>query len=218
MRGLAYANNWHSDTFVRRLRAAGSAEDCRNLMQELGIRYFVAPSPGSGLTVTEAPAESFLERFTEPEYRHGPYQVARLRREDAPPDAALPPAPPGRYDDLDKRIAFHGAWTRGRDFPQASGGGVTYCDAVGASLAFEFTGREVTWVYTAAQNRGMAEVTLDGDARGRVDLYSPTVAWQAEFTVSGLPLGKHTLAVRVLPEKNAGSRGRFVDVDSLVVR
>ena len=43
-----------SDSFVRRLRAAGSAEDCRNLMQELGIRYFVAPSPGSGLTVSES--------------------------------------------------------------------------------------------------------------------------------------------------------------------
>ncbi len=217
LRGLAYANNWHSDSFVRRLRAAGSAEDCRDLMQELGIRYFVAPSPNSGLTVTESSAEFFLDRFTEPEYRHGPYHVAGLIN-DAPPDAALPPAPPGRYDDLNRRIAFHGAWTRGRGFPQASAGGVTYSDAVGASMAFEFTGREVTWVYTAAQNRGMAEVTLDGDVRGRVDLYSPAVTWQAEFTVSGLPMGKHTLAIRVLPEKNAASTGRFVDIDSLVVR
>ena len=76
----------------------------------------------------------------------------------------------------------------------------------------------MTWVYTAAQNRGMAEVTLDGEVRGRVDLYSPAVAWQAEFTISGLPIGKHTLAIRVLPEKNAASTGRFVDIDSLVVR
>ena len=89
---------------------------------------------------------------------------------------------------------------------------------MGASLAFEFTGREVTWVYTAAQNRGMAEVILDGDVRGRVDLYSPTVAWQTEFTVGGLPIGKHTLAIRILPEKNAASTGHFVDIDSLVVR
>ena len=88
---------------------------------------------------------------------------------------------------------------------------------MGASLAFEFTGREVTWVYTAAQNRGTAEVAVDGAVRGRVDLYSPSVAWQAEFAVSGLPIGKHTLAVRILPEKNAASTGQFVDVDSLVV-
>ena len=136
LRGLAYADNWHCDSFVRRLRAAGSAEDCRDLMQEFGIRYFVAPSPNSGLTVTESSAEFFLDRFTEPEYRRGPYHVARWIN-DAPPDAALPPAPPGRYDDLNRRIAFHGAWTRGRDFPQASAGGVTYSDAVGASMAFE---------------------------------------------------------------------------------
>jgi hypothetical protein len=217
LRGLAYADNWHNDMFVRRLRAAGSAEDCRNLMQELGVRYFVAPAPGSGLVVTEVPADSFLARFTEPEYRRGPYQLARWKK-DALPDATLPPAPPGRYDDLDTRIAFHGPWTRGREFPQASAGGITYCDAVGASLTFEFTGREVIWVYTAAQNRGMAEVTLDGDVRGRVDLYSPTVVWQAEFTLSGLPAGRHTLAVRILSEKNVASTGHFVDIDSLVVR
>ena len=86
------------------------------------------------------PAEFFLDEFTKPEYRHGPYHVAAFTAEDALPDAALPPAPPGRYDDLNRRIAFHGAWTRGRGFPQASAGGVTYSDAVGASMTFAVHG------------------------------------------------------------------------------
>ena len=217
LRGRSYANNWHSQAFLRRLRGVSSAGDFSQLARELDIRFFVAPTPNSGIDVAEVPVSDFLPRYTESEFRAGRFYVARLREEPLPVSAPLP-APPGSYDDRDLRIAYHGPWVRGRDFPQAAGAGVTYCDAGGASFAFAFSGREVSWLYTATHNRGTAEIFLDGESKGRLDLFSAATRWQAVFKLDGFPAGNHTLLVRVLPARNPFSTGNAVDLDALLVR
>ncbi len=68
-------------------------------------------------------------------------------------------------------------------------------------------------------NRGQAEVYLDGTKVAMVDLYSASgQARTVVFSKAGLdPSVAHTLKVRVLGAKNAASNGERVDVGAFVV-
>ena len=55
---------------------------------------------------------------------------------------------------------------------------------------------------------------LDGVSMGTVDLFNPTLqARRLVFVRNGLTPGNHTLQVRVLGQRSAGSTGARVDVD-----
>jgi len=129
----------------------------------------------------------------------------------------LEPRLPGEYDDLDWSIGFEGAWTRDVQFLQSFAGSLTYSDRSGDSFTFPFEGRTVTWVYTAARNRGKASVMLDNREQGPVDLYSRETRWQQKFRFSAASAGRHDLCVRVLSDKSPMSEGTAVDVDALIV-
>lgn len=58
-------------------------------------------------------------------------------------------------------------------------------------VAFEGTG--ITWVYTKASNRGLAEVRVDGIRMGLVDLYSKEPLWQARSSFGDLGPGPHVM-------------------------
>jgi hypothetical protein len=79
-----------------------------------------------------------------------------------------------------------------------------------------FEGTAVTYVYTKAWNRGIAEVKLDGISRGEIDLYSPKIVWQARTAFTGLTSGKHTFELIVAGRKEAAATDRYVDLDALV--
>lgn len=217
LRARAYSNQWHSDAFLRRLRALNSPREMLDLARQLGVRHFIAPAPASGFTITEVAAERFLAEFTEPEYRAGKFHLASVR-DRVSEDREPPVAKAGTYDDLSPALSCHGPWLRGRGFRQAFESGVTYTDAAGAEIRLRFEGQEVHYVHTKAPNRGRAEVFLDGASRGVLDLYSPRIVWRAAAAYAGLADGPHTLLIRVLPSKSAASAGSYVDVDALVVR
>lgn len=211
LRGPAFTNSWHTPEFNRRMTAAQSPPECVRLMREFGANFAVAPTAETGISMTTTPAESFLRNCTEPEYRSGTFYVARVREDGSCREDQLgPPASPGKYDDVNPRIVYNGAWTHGR-FPEASNGTVTYTGIPGANFRFPFTGTEMTYVYTKAFNRGAAEIILDGVSQGKVDLYSPSIVWQSATRFHCDGPGPHLFEVR-----NAGRS--FIDLDALDIR
>jgi hypothetical protein len=136
-------------------------------------------------------------------------------------DCARVDVPPlqvtGMFDDVSDEIQYSGLWGHG-SFPRAAGGTVSYSNDRGAVAQLLFEGGEIAYVYTKAFNRGVAEVKLDGVARGEIDLYSPKIIWQARKTFGDLAPGKHTFELIVTGRKDAAATDRYVDVDALIVR
>jgi hypothetical protein len=133
--------------------------------------------------------------------------------------ATIPPAvvPPGLYDDPDPRIMLSGAWTRDTQFSDANRHTVTYSNIPGASASLAFRGDAITYIYTRAYNRGIAEVWIDGIRKDRADLYSARTVWKNRKRYEGLGAGRHLIEIRVTGERNSHAGNCFVDLDGLVV-
>jgi hypothetical protein len=131
--------------------------------------------------------------------------------------SSAPVVPPGAYDDADPRIRLHRPWSRDSQFQEASHHTLTYSNVPGASVSLAFSGGAVTYVFTRATNRGIADVWIDGQFKGRVDLYAPATAWKSRSTYADLGPGRHAIEVRVSGEQNPRSTGCFVDLDDFIV-
>jgi hypothetical protein len=137
--------------------------------------------------------------------------------------AAIPPNPvltakPGTYDDFDPSILFLGDWERAGQFEHAFRHTITYTDIPSAEFRFAFEGTELTYVFTGAANRGIAAITIDGAAKGTIDLYAADTQWRNSVLFTGLGAGRHLLVIRVTGESRAASTGKFVDLDALKVK
>ncbi len=131
--------------------------------------------------------------------------------------APLVPVPAGAYDDTDPRIRLHAAWIRDTQFPETSQHTLTYSNIRGASATLAFTGTAVSYVYTRASNRGIAEVRIDGSPKCRIDLYSAATRWQSRTRLGGLTQGAHVFQILVTGQKNPLASDTFVDLDALFV-
>jgi hypothetical protein len=213
LNGPAYTDTWHSERYWSRLKAAQDPREIAVMLDRMGIHYVVAPaSQRSDLR----PILRFLKLWIDPVRAPiGPLGLFRLKDVNAPPDTA--PIPPGRYDDLDAHIEYAGPWHLDLQFPESSDASLTYSDTPGASFSVTFNGRGITYVYTQAFNRGIAEVTIDGGPKVRFNQYSIDTHWQATHQFDGLKPGVHTMEVRVSGEKDPRSNGLFVDLDAFVV-
>jgi hypothetical protein len=128
-----------------------------------------------------------------------------------------PGVPPGVYDDTDPRIALRGAWVRDAQFQEAYRHTLLYTDIPDASVSFTFTGSSVTYVYTRASNRGIAEVWIDDQLQDRLDLYAPNTKWASRSTYDALGPGTHTIRIRVTGQHAAQSTDCYVDLDAVIV-
>lgn len=124
---------------------------------------------------------------------------------------------PRRIDDSSSEVYYAGEWFHDRQFSEATGGTVTYSDHAGDLFRLVFKGTSVTYVYTKARNRGLADILIDGRKVRRLDLYSAETRWQESRIFGGLAIGEHSIEVRVVGLKNPKSHGTFVDVDQLVI-
>jgi hypothetical protein len=227
LRATGYTNTWHHDRLFRKLNAAHSSLDCLRLMRQLGVRWYVAPLPESGTTIRQPPVQWFLDDFTRRETQIGRFYLARLlpqfEMESGLPDAVLrsnvtETVAAGQYDDFSRTVQFHGRWTRDVQFSRAFKSTLSYSDQPGESVQLHFRGNELTYVYTKAPNRGMAEIFIDGKSRGVLDLYSRDIGWQSASAFGGLGPDVHMLEIRVLGVRNPASSGHFVDVDAFAVK
>ena len=220
LEAAAVGGSWHFPEFLKRLRGARSAQDLYVLMEELSIEYFVAPTADNPLHFKFPAVPLFLQGYTAPEAFSRNFYLARLDRTIEPPRPADPPHTKGSgaYDNTDSSIRYIGAWTFDNQFEEAANGTIVYSNNPGDSFRFQFQGGEISWVYTKAFSRGMAAVSIDGEEKETVDLYSSDIHWQSRTTLSGLSDSEHVLEVRVLEDKHSDATDRFVDVDQIIVR
>jgi hypothetical protein len=125
--------------------------------------------------------------------------------------------PPGAYDDADSRIRLRAPWVHDPQFQDAYRHTLTYSNIPEASISLAFSGNAITYIYTRASNRGIAEVWVDDRLKGRVDLYAPATSWKSRQRFEGLGPGEHVIEIRVTGERNPRSTGSFVDLDALIV-
>ena len=116
-------------------------------------------------------------------------------------------------------VTYAGTWST-ETVTSASGGSQRFSSTAGATSTYTFTGRSIAWVAVRANNRGRAEVFIDGVSAGIIDLFqtstTPSVRrlmFQRSFATSGT----HTIQIRVLGTKAGGSLGTRVDVDAFVI-
>lgn len=215
LQGPVYTSTWHTRKFENALKNAKAPEEVLKLIEAFDIKYVIAPvAPGSRRMAT-GEAEAMLEQCTTTLLEYGAFRLARVS-ESCRSDAR-PPLPKGAYDDKDIRIMYRGAWIRDPQFPRTVNHSLTYSDAAGESFRAGFTGSRITWVFTRASNRGLAQVLIDGVEREVVDLYAHDPEWQARKTFDAPGADPHTFEVRVMGQKNARAAGAYVDVDQVIV-
>ena len=214
LNGPAYTNTWHTEQYWKRVRDSPLPSDVAAYLRELRIETIVAPvSLESQFSVVQ----SFLRQWTKPTgIRAEDLAIYHLLSEEKR-RAEVPPLSAGAWDDLDERIEYRGHWLHDRQFPKSSGQSLTYSSDVGDSFELKFRGTGITYVYTKAENRGEALVSIDGQEAARIDMYSPDIQWQTKTIFGKLAPGVHTFEVKILPEKNARSKDRAVDVDRVDV-
>ena len=76
--------------------------------------------------------------------------------------------------------------------------------------------RSITWVTRTGPDQGKASVTIDGKAKGTVDLYSASAAPLSEV-FPGLSNKAHTIEIKVLRTRNPSSSGFNVSLDAFIV-
>jgi hypothetical protein len=146
---------------------------------------------------------------------------ATIRRSNCPPQDVEPfpeilHVKGGLFDDSSAAIEYTGLWSHA-SFPAAAGGTESYSNDPGSVARLSFHGSEIAYIYTKTFNRGIAEVRLDGIARGEIDLYSPKVVWQARTSFRDLAPGKHTLELIVAGRKSAAAADQYIDLDAFIV-
>jgi hypothetical protein len=100
---------------------------------------------------------------------------------------------------------------------KASARGYSVEHAAGATMAFTFRGRSVSWVTATGPTMGKAKILVDGKLRITVDNYAARGKWGVKRTLTGLSDGVHTVTVVATGKKRARATGAFVAVDRWLV-
>jgi hypothetical protein len=216
IRGDVYINGWHQYPTVAALRRAYTIPDMLKLLRGWNVQYFIVPKSSADVQIRPLALKSVLERCTAPEFVAGGWYLARL--EPGCNVSVVLVAPHGYIDDFDPVIQYRGDWDHDDTFEQPDNHTVSYTDVPGAEISLTFEGKGVTYVFTKAPNRGIAEITVDGLPQGTVDLYSPRIEWGSQKYFCCFPVGRHILVIRVTGRSDPASTGKFVDLDSFNVQ
>ena len=85
----------------------------------------------------------------------------------------------------------------------------------GAEVRYTFEGEWVRWVGFEFDDAGRAEVSIDGKVVDVVDQYAPGREVPFRWERTGLSAGNHTIAIKLLEEKNALSKDRYINIARL---
>jgi hypothetical protein len=141
-------------------------------------------------------------------YREGPTVPAWS------PEAAEPILAVRRsYQETHSAIVYTGAW-REAPYPAYAGRNARWTNATGATATFTFTGRTVVWFGPSGPTRGRANVFIDGQPAGTVDLYALRFRPKTRiFATTFAEAGPHTVAIEVV-----GTKGRpTIAIDQFIV-
>lgn len=169
---------------------------------------------GSGASAPPVPTAS-VPPTAAPTPTLAPTPAPTLAPSPTPTPAATPsPAPiTTTYAETSGAIAYAGSWGQA-SYAGYLGGSVAWSTTPGATATFTFTGSSVRWVGPAGPTRGVANVILDGQVVGRVDLWRSAFVPQANlFSTSFGSVGAHVLTIQVV---SMPSRP-YVAIDAFVV-
>jgi hypothetical protein len=111
------------------------------------------------------------------------------------------------------RYAKTGRWRTAKP-KTALGRSVRRTAKKGARVTISFTGTQIDWIASMADNCGKAVVTIDGKRIAVIDLYSRgATARRSVFYATGLKAGKHKLKIVVQGTGRKAAKGHRVDVD-----
>ncbi|HEX5938240.1 MAG TPA: GH25 family lysozyme [Actinomycetota bacterium] len=99
----------------------------------------------------------------------------------------------------------------------ASDGRLAISDAVGAQMAFDFTGSAISLDAVRGPAGGRATVWVDGRHVRTIDLYAPSSRVEPVEVAAGLADGPHQARLVVQKERNRASKGREVAIDRWIV-
>ncbi len=225
--GDADVYHWHELGLSEEIRRARNLPAPVRIMERRKIRYFIARRLDSSGWIRPTALRELPTYCTAVESQAGDFVLFRLSpacigqtdatlkqfvKEEPPPTSQ-----PGWYDDLSDNLYFYGDWVRSRDFTGPYLHTISYSDTLGSEVDFAFNGRSLTYVFTRAPNRGVAEVPIDGQLAATVDQWSREIAWQSRETVCCFAPGRHEVTIRVSGLKRAEAEGCFIDVDALIV-
>lgn len=107
------------------------------------------------------------------------------------------------------QIAYTGRWQSSENDH--------WSDEVGASYSVSFYGNQIKIYGPWDPFHGIMAVSIDGEEEVKVDTYSPKRENGVLYASPLLPLGDHTLVVRVTGEKNEASAGAYVDIQKVEI-
>jgi len=130
----------------------------------------------------------------------------------------------GIYDDRDSNLVYSGS-----DWWQASASGLYDSTESGAwyagdSVTFQFSGTQISYVYSMSANQGYRNIYIDGSlVQSNLDAYlAPTggttnYLWQKLWTYGGLAPGNHTIQVIATGTNNPSATDHYITVDAFIV-
>ncbi len=131
----------------------------------------------------------------------------------------LPSGDPGRgsyvIDDAGGSVTFSDGWTAYPDCGvQCFLGGDHGSTQTGATATLGFTGTQIALYSARDAGNGIAAFSIDGDAETTGDFYAAIRQGEQQVYVSPrVPLGPHTLRVRVTGDHDAASAGPAISID-----
>jgi hypothetical protein len=218
LNGDVYENHWHQINNFWRIRDVKTVPEMVRLIGSWKVAYFIGPKPGTGDEIKPAVFAEMLARCTVAEFEQGDEYLARLEPTCRPPvERSAVLVHPGFYDDFDPALLYRGDWTKDRTFERADQHTITFTNIPGSEVEIRFEGKALTYVYTKAFNRGMAQVAVDGVDQGTVDLYSGNTEWQSRTRFCCFAKGPHTAVIKLTGRADPRSKGTFIDLDSFTV-
>jgi cell wall-associated NlpC family hydrolase len=124
-------------------------------------------------------------------------------------------SPYARYEQIDSRLAYTGAWKTSK-VGSASGGSFGYANVSGSSVTVAFNGTYLGWIAKKSPVYGKAKVVLDDKPALTVDLYSASEQYlQKVWNTGTLASGAHTVRIEWTGARNAAATGTNVSMDGL---
>ncbi len=217
LQGDIYENHWQQIRTYLRIREMKTVPDMVHLMQSWQVEYLISPKLEKAKAVEPELLQEMLEYCTQPIFQQGGEYLSRLEPGCRGWGRVALLVHRGSYDDFDPALLYRGDWRHDRTFTQPDQNTLSFTDVPGAEVEIDFVGKALTYVYTMAENRGIASIAVDGVEQGPVDLYSADTIWQSHRRFCCFAPGRHVATIRATGTANPQAKGKFIDLDSFGV-